>query len=462
MIGLVRNEWKKVFLPVLLTTVLLAIAMGVLSCTIYQNYVLHYDLEAWEVGTELFSLLYPLFVVVPLCWNLYYERKNNFLLYIMPRVKIKKYLTAKWIAYALGTLCIIVIPYILSAVFALYVKPPVVPFVENPFSHIFENAFIKTPLLYAVALSLWRGIVSLFVMTFGFVLALYCKNIFVILTGPFMYSILENFVLAILCLERLRLVVAFDPTTVNPEVVSIFSFFFGPIVLSIVIGLTAFLLSKKNAIVSQILERVSDESLKTLSKEKIAKVFPKQFSNAKSRLVLKTPKTEGSLRKQYLTRPLVQEIKERIAEINKAKELLGPEYQDNGFLICQPDGRPVDPNNLCKSFKEWQSTMNITDQIDLQGLRKSGQMHKIRLTKNNYQLVAANAGQSPEVLMHHYNEALEAEKQQLASMVESSFYPSLEKKSETAATLDPAEILKLIQENPDLAAKLMQLLKVSA
>lgn len=160
---------------------------------------------------------------------------------------------------------------------------------------------------------------------------------------------------------------------------------------------------------------------------KIAKVFPKQFSNAKSRLVLKTPKTEGSLRKQYLTRPLVQEIKERIAEINKAKELLGPEYQDNGFLICQPDGRPVDPNNLCKSFKEWQSTMNITDQIDLQGLRKSGQMHKIRLTKNNYQLVAANAGQSLEILMHHYNEALEAEKQQLASMVESSFYPSLEK-----------------------------------
>lgn len=72
MIGLVRNEWKKVFLPVLLTTVLLAIAMGVLSCTIYQNYVLHYDLEAWEVGTELFSLLYPLFVVVPLCWNLYF------------------------------------------------------------------------------------------------------------------------------------------------------------------------------------------------------------------------------------------------------------------------------------------------------------------------------------------------------------------------------------------------------
>ena len=106
--------------------------------------------------------------------------------------------------------------------------------------------------------------------------------------------------------------------------------------------------------------------------------------------------------------------------------------------------------------------MNITDQIDLQGLRKSGQMHKIRLTKNNYQLVAANAGQSPEVLMHHYNEALEVEKQQLASMVESSFYPTPAKSNEKPASLDAAEILKLIQKNPDLSAKLMQLLKVSA
>ena len=87
-------------------------------------------------------------------------------------------------------------------------------------------------------------------MTFGFVLALYCKNIFVILTGPFVYSVLENFVLAILRLERLRLVVAFDPAAVDPKVVSISSFLFGPIVLSIVIGLTAFLLSKKNAVVT--------------------------------------------------------------------------------------------------------------------------------------------------------------------------------------------------------------------
>lgn len=250
MIDLVKTEWKKIFLPVLLTTLVLAIVMCVLSCTLYQSYALQYDLEAWEVGTELFSLLYPLFVVIPLCWNLYYERKNNFLLYVMPRVSIKKYLASKWIAYALGAFCIITVPYILSAVFALYVKTPVVSFTGNPFTHIFQSAFTETPLLYAVVLSCWRGLVGILVMTFGFVLALYCKNIFVILTGPFMYSILENFILSILRLEQYRLVVSFDPASISEQAVTSLSFITGPLILGVVICLTAFVLSKKNAVVT--------------------------------------------------------------------------------------------------------------------------------------------------------------------------------------------------------------------
>lgn len=52
-------------------------------------------------------------------------------------------------------------------------------------------------------------------------------------------------------------------------------------------------------------------------------------------------------------------------------------------------------------------------------------MHKVRLTQNNYQLVAENSGQSPEVLMSNYNEAREIEKRALAAMVERSFYPEI-------------------------------------
>lgn len=249
---LIKNECKKMFLPVLLTTVALTIIMCVLIEKLYLSYTLHYDLEAWEVGTGGFSLLYPLFVVIPLCWNLYYERKNNFLLYIAPRVPVKKYLAAKWTAYALGAFCIMAVPYLLSAVYAIDIKVPVVPPETNTFSHVFQTAFVEKPLLYAAALSCWRGVIGILAMTFGFVLAMYCKNIFVILTGPFIYSILENFIMAILSLEKYRLVVAFDPTCISFHAVTWLSFFTGPVLLLCVIGFTAFFLAKirKNTVVN--------------------------------------------------------------------------------------------------------------------------------------------------------------------------------------------------------------------
>lgn len=105
----------------------------------------------------------------------------------------------------------------------------------------------------------------------------------------------------------------------------------------------------------------------------------------------------------------MEKTKPKCKEIGSFRE----EYRDYGLLICQTDGRPVDPKNLEKSFKEHQKQVDIpeNERIDFQGLRKSGQMHKVRLTQNNYQLVAENSGQSPEVLMSNYNEAREIEKQ---------------------------------------------------
>lgn len=127
-----------------------------------------------------------------------------------------------------------------------------VPFSSGLSGHIFEGAFAQTPLLYAGVLSCWRGLLGIIMMTFGFVLAMYCKNIFVILTGPFMYSILENFILSILRLEKFRLVTAFDPTSVDSRAVSVLSFAAGPVLLLFVISLTALFFGKfkKNAVVT--------------------------------------------------------------------------------------------------------------------------------------------------------------------------------------------------------------------
>jgi hypothetical protein len=89
-------------------------------------------------------------------------------------------------------------------------------------------------------------------------------------------------------------------------------------------------------------------------------------------------------------------------------------------------------------------------------------MHKVRLTKNDYQLVAESAGQSPEVLMHNYNEALDSEKRALSRLVEGSFYLDLEPSTSSDGANDVSSLLEQIQKNPDLRRQLVESLLLGA
>ena len=244
MLRLMKNEWKKIWIPVLLTLIAVTVAACAMTAMMYPQYSLIYTLDAWEVGTEYLSLLYPLFVVLPLCWNLYHERKNHFLLYVQPRVSMRKYLWAKWTVYAISAFCVIMIPYILSAATALLIDPPLDTMNLGMIKHIFETVYSAHPLIYAVTLSASRGLIGILVMTMGFILAMYCENIFVVLTGPFLYTILENFILAILGVPQYRLVTAFDPALLNPKTITTMSFVAGPALLAVVIMLLAIYFSK--------------------------------------------------------------------------------------------------------------------------------------------------------------------------------------------------------------------------
>ncbi len=206
------------------------------------------------------------------------------------------------------------------------------------------------------------------------------------------------------------------------------------------------------------IQRVSDKAIDVLPKQEVLQIFPKQVPTAKSSLILKGPKTEDSHRKQYLTAPLLKELRKRLMEIEENKSFFQEEYQDYGLLICQANGRPIDPKNLEKGFKEHQKKLGIPEKerIDFQGLRKSGQMHKVRLSQNNYQLVAESAGQSPEVLMNHYNEALDYEKRALSRLVEGSFYPQEELHVEDKDSADVSALLAQLEQNPGLRQALLQ------
>lgn len=244
--NLIILECRKLKIPILFT-ILVGGLLSIIFCNaIYKSYALEHQLEVWEVGFNLFNFIFPLIAVLPTCWLMYFERKNGFLTYTLPRASKKHYLLSKWIVISGSAFFIMFIISFAGVVTALYGVHPidvtytwvspetgeVAPRLVE--THVAGDLFTKSPFIYGLLLSVWKGLICVIVATMGYVFSLYSQNLFVILTGPFVYTILENFILSILGLEHLRLVTAFEPTSVFVEDVGLSTFLFGP-VLAIVI-----------------------------------------------------------------------------------------------------------------------------------------------------------------------------------------------------------------------------------
>jgi hypothetical protein len=223
--------------------------LSILTCTLYHAWSTRYKIDAWEIGTELFDFIFPVVVVLPLSWSLYAERKNNYISYIAARVSLPKYLSAKWITQAISAFLILFIPNTISAIAALTLTTPTNPSATQ-IAHIFHTVYEETPLLYAVALSSWRGFIGILIMSMGYVLSMYIDNIFIIMTGPFVYYILENFVLSVIGIPTYRLTTAYRPISVSANAITPFSFIVGPALLIIFISSIGLIesLVKKNRV----------------------------------------------------------------------------------------------------------------------------------------------------------------------------------------------------------------------
>jgi hypothetical protein len=238
--NLIKLECLKLRMSFLLTIIGGTLLSAILCCTIYKNYALEHQLEVWEVGFEIFNFIFPLIAVIPTCWLMYFERKNVFLKYTLPRASKKQYLLSKWFVISGSSFLTMFIMSFAGVVTALYVVKPIDVIYTwiSPetgeaaprllLTHFEGEIFTKRPLLYGFLLSVWKGLICVIVANMGYVFSLFSKNLFVILTGPFVYVILENFILSILHLERLRLATAFEPTSVAVEAINLSSFIVGP------------------------------------------------------------------------------------------------------------------------------------------------------------------------------------------------------------------------------------------
>lgn len=241
---LIKLEGKKLARPVLAVMLIGSVAACILCRTLYLEYTLYFLLDAWEIGMECFALLFPLLVTVPVCWQLYYERRDRFLVYTLPRVPKRRYLLAKWTACALSAFIILFVPYLFSALCVLVpgVERELFPPYEG-YHHVLHHLYTQVPLAYALVMSLWKSVLGVLMMSFGFVLALYCKNLFVILTAPFIYYILDNVFWTSLRIPG-ALAFAYESTMLSSSFITPWAFLQGPFQLCVFTGLTALFYTK--------------------------------------------------------------------------------------------------------------------------------------------------------------------------------------------------------------------------
>ena len=232
MLNLISSEINKLKYPYIVSIIVAILYSCLMIIPVTSGYSYNYNIEVWEESGQLFTVLFPLFACIPTIWLMYFERKDGFISYTVTRISKKKYILVKWLVVSIGGAFIVFLVSFAGLITTLFFMPDVektgTDYAINSFAGDF---FVHKPFLYGLILSFWRMFIGFIVATFGFILSLFINNIFIVLTGPFVYSVLENYILAFSGIPQYRLLTSFEPHALTPSAITIERLLVGPSIL---------------------------------------------------------------------------------------------------------------------------------------------------------------------------------------------------------------------------------------
>lgn len=231
MLKILILEFKKLRVSLIVASVIGVLFSGFILLPYLEGWTFYSNLELWGESSQVFNLVYPLFIALPIMWLMYAERKNGFIRYTQTRVSRRTYIFSKWLFSSLAGGLIVFIISISGLFISLFVIEDMHSiYAPELWNFYLGNIFMNHPLLFGIGLSVWRFVLGFLLSSFGFLLSCYVNNIFIILSGPFVYTILENFILSVLGVPAYRLVTSFYPHSLF-EGVSHVTMLIGPVIL---------------------------------------------------------------------------------------------------------------------------------------------------------------------------------------------------------------------------------------
>jgi integrase len=221
--------------------------------------------------------------------------------------------------------------------------------------------------------------------------------------------------------------------------------------------------------IQQELTRVSLEAMKALENKDIKFVFPTLRPSCVTRLVLKTPKTESSVRRIYIPKTLAYILRRWKDEQAELKEALGDDFHDFNLVVTHSNGRPVEHRLIIKALQELADREGLP-RVVFHSLRHSSATYKLKLTNGSMKDLQAEGGWSTiEMIAKVYAHSIEEDRKGIAHKFDDAFYGGAgfeaqgknprEKKESPSATAqstetDLAAIISFLKNNPLVAKEL--------
>ena len=213
------------------------------------------------------------------------------------------------------------------------------------------------------------------------------------------------------------------------------------------------------------LARASKQAIETLGEKDIYHIFTPLMPNTSTRIILKKPKKDSSIRKVWLPKTVAYILREWKTSQEELKSFLGDEYQDFDLVVALPNGRPCENRIIEKEFSLLKQKAGLPNVV-FHSLRHSSTTYKLKLNHGDLKVTQGDTGHAEiDMITKVYAHILDEDRKINAQKFESAFYanPDLRKvtppqEQPQAQTIDLAALIEQLQKSPELANTLAALI----
>lgn len=215
-------------------------------------------------------------------------------------------------------------------------------------------------------------------------------------------------------------------------------------------------------------QRVSKSAIKELDAKDILLIFPEKSKKNKTVRILKTPKTDSSIRKVFLPKSVAMMLIEWKKQQDETKEILGDEYMDYNLVMASTFGLPLGDGAIRKPLNKLIQEHNLPPVV-FHSLRHSSVTYKLKLNGGDIKAVQGDSGHAQvNMVTDVYSHILDEDRKKNAELFEEAFYekkdlnPQMHSDPSNTLTVPEgidAEMLAKVLANPEMAALLTSLAK---